>query len=934
MNAVVHAINAAGQAFAELALPMLIQSAVLILILLLIDLALRRRVRAVFRYWIWMLVLLKLLLPPSLCSPISFGTWFGDTLEAPTAVLDEALARPEQAVASAEQPQTLPTGSTSTINPIVQSFVPKAAPPITLVNQERASVPPPAAETPPASVATRLNIVPPTPPAPALTWQALCLLTWAAVALALLLLLLQRAWFVRGLVAQAQDAPPRLLAVLNDCRTRMRLTRPISLRVSPNAASPAVCGLLRPVILIPKSLAPKLQPRDMQAVLLHELAHVKRGDLWVNLIQTLLQIIYFYNPLFWLANLMIRRVREQAVDEAVLVAMGETARDYPETLLNVAKLAFRRRPALSLRLIGVVESKSALSGRIKHILTRPLPQSTKIGLLGLVAIVVVAAFLLPMAQAQRQDVNGSESRSALLPDCGVWLSDIDGQDLPVLDLASETIITLPQVKSDYVLTQTTSNRGVGDILYYYDRAKQLPKITFLRSAAFAGAPTSDETLTRTIIPSEIPWEATLTTGSKDRYETRITRADERGCAIHFRPFKDASASPKAILPHGITVEMVGVCEYPSAGKSWWRPDGSPLEEAPYDKRGAWVAPNDRGKSPFELALRVQGLPTGWNAGVQTPGSNASNSSDPPSKAGKRLPDLRWLMMEADPDRTTCTMRCDIAAPWQTIARSAPKLNAAEKTAEDGVRFTEIREGTPGWTSVTITGHAHEEDNVSIGDPKGLQRIVAVLKDGQIVETSLGWHTLEHGGAATAYFSQLSLAEVEEFRLQVRPLTRVDFENVSLRPGQKTEVKVRVKPYGGYPDPAEAEEEAALPLTRRTAKVMPVAEQEARRLNHSYVGTEHILLALARQENAISARVLANLGVDIDALRAEVNKLVRAGAEPVTRRTLPRTPRAKRVMQYAREEARSLNHDYLGTEHFLLGLTEESNSIAAQVLANL
>ena len=111
--------------------------------------------------------------------------------------------------------------------------------------------------------------------------------------------------------------------------------------------------------MVPQNLAPTLGSSHLRPVLLHELAHIRRGDLWINLVQTILQIIYFYNPLLWLANAVIRRIREQAVDEAVLVAMGASAPQYPQTLVDVAKLAFSR-PVLSLRLIGVVESKSRI----------------------------------------------------------------------------------------------------------------------------------------------------------------------------------------------------------------------------------------------------------------------------------------------------------------------------------------------------------------------------------------------------------------------------------------------------------------------------------------------------------------------------------------------------------------------------------------------
>ena len=142
----------------------------------------------------------------------------------------------------------------------------------------------------------------------------------------------------------------------------------------------------------------RLQGNELESVLLHELAHVKRGDLWLNLVQALLQVAYFYHPLLWAANAWIRRVREQAVDETVLAALGEEAEDYPRTLLSVSRLAFGQ-PALSLRLLGVVESRNALMNRIRHIASRPFPRTAKLGFTGCVLVVVIAVTLLPMASA-------------------------------------------------------------------------------------------------------------------------------------------------------------------------------------------------------------------------------------------------------------------------------------------------------------------------------------------------------------------------------------------------------------------------------------------------------------------------------------------------------------------------------------------------------
>jgi len=124
------------------------------------------------------------------------------------------------------------------------------------------------------------------------------------------------------------------------------------------------------------------------------------------------------------------------------------------------------------------------------------------------------------------------------------------------------------------------------------------------------------------------------------------------------------------------------------------------------------------------------------------------------------------------------------------------------------------------------------------------------------------------------------------------------------------------------------------FTERARKVMALANQEAQRLNHAYLGTEHILLGLGKEGAGAGANVLKNLDVDLRKVRLEVDKFVSSGPDAVSMGKLPQTPRAKKVIEYAIEEARSLNHNYIGTEHLLLGLLRESDGVAAQVLMNL
>ena len=124
------------------------------------------------------------------------------------------------------------------------------------------------------------------------------------------------------------------------------------------------------------------------------------------------------------------------------------------------------------------------------------------------------------------------------------------------------------------------------------------------------------------------------------------------------------------------------------------------------------------------------------------------------------------------------------------------------------------------------------------------------------------------------------------------------------------------------------------FTDRARKVMALANQEAQRFNHEYIGTEHVLLGLVKEGSGVGATVLKNLDVDIKKLRIEVEKQVKSGPDLVTMGKLPQTPRAKKVIEYAIEEARALNHNYVGTEHILLGLLRETEGIAAQILMNV
>src|SRR6476660_9814343 len=124
------------------------------------------------------------------------------------------------------------------------------------------------------------------------------------------------------------------------------------------------------------------------------------------------------------------------------------------------------------------------------------------------------------------------------------------------------------------------------------------------------------------------------------------------------------------------------------------------------------------------------------------------------------------------------------------------------------------------------------------------------------------------------------------------------------------------------------------FTERVRKVLAMAREEAARLHHEYVGTEHILLGLIREGEGVAAAVLQNLSVDLDEIQQKIEDTVKKGkAAAATGPDLPYTSRAKKVLELAMSEARELNHSYVGTEHLLLGLLREEKGIAAQVLTD-
>ena len=287
MEAFFSFLNRAGEVLAAWAGPMLLQSSLLFLLLLLLDSLLRKRIPAGVRYTLWLLFLVKLLLPPTLALPTGVGTLLPDRQET-------AFLRPQPISVEDPNPGRL------SLEPLLAVRLPQGS------------------HLPSTHQSPRPRTVSPAPPrreGPSLAWAGILLLGWAGGVLFLGFFLLSNLRRASRLLRGARPAPPALQKLARACASQVGLRRPFPLLLSGKAPSPFALGLFRPKVILPLKPALEIPSPRLRTVLLHEAIHIKRWDLPVNLLQGVIQVLYFFHPLLWFANRTLRRTREEAVDE-------------------------------------------------------------------------------------------------------------------------------------------------------------------------------------------------------------------------------------------------------------------------------------------------------------------------------------------------------------------------------------------------------------------------------------------------------------------------------------------------------------------------------------------------------------------------------------------------------------------------------------------
>lgn len=866
MNNLLTVINNIGRSFCNNATDMFIQSGILIVFLLMVDMLIRRRVRATFRYCIWMLVLIKLVLPPSLSLPTGIGYWSGDFLPSDSSVSKQISMPNESDILQVESDSS--TQTETVVSPVQTDQIKSYD-----INPERIS-------TIGTTVPVQVQGIDPV----TFTWQGIIFVLWLIGVVILFVLLIQRILFVRGLISQSGPVSKELNELLNQCRQKIGISRKTELRLITNIQSPAVCGLYKPIILIPTTLLKQLPREKLRTVIIHELAHLKREDLWINCVQTLLQIFYFYNPLVWFANLKIRRIREQAVDEMVLVVLGAEAKSYSNTLIDIAEMAFFKT-SLSLRLIGVVESKKALQGRIKHMLARPIPKNAKLGLFGLLIIIIAAAVLLPMAKGQFNEedvfdkntlikIDSESDYIGIVKEIGNTKSfsktyDVvfrkgekllvvaelykAGEPMQVLGakifdspvgaekLSSsfsfsktnksktatkhhgnvklgEQVFDIPEFKVDKFPSSTWWGWFNGDALRKstdrLGRDSEAMKVLFYYAGNFPDTnnkarfwiPASNTT------PVEASYAFVLKAIPLSRLEKLYVQpigsyqglggkliepdgftlgmadaiADEYKYEL-LRIVNDALVNTCiATLPNGVTVELLGICEYPTTGKRWWRPDGSLVTSDGFGDFNFndpyYIPENNEYTRVFAVKLGGKDfdeVKLSWNI-------NSLRSSfypDYEDENTKKLKPVQIIIAKFSKDVQfeDLTIRLAVGS-WKPVAsggdgRTTSSTN--DSITDRSVIFHEAvnKDGNLKLSATHLLGSDYD------------CRIVVYDNQGKLHEPLKRSNSGSEMRLCEGYFDNISPDQIKYIGLQARPYEWTTFKEVSLRPGVKTDVQI-------------------------------------------------------------------------------------------------------------------------------------------------
>ncbi|MFC1528553.1 M56 family metallopeptidase [Candidatus Latescibacterota bacterium] len=345
------------------------QVSILVAIIWIVD-RLSRRSSSVFRYWLWGIVLFRLLIPVNIAVPININQFIQNRMGIGIPSISEVLPLPK--ISDRLLLQRLP---------LTETGEPAAA----LSAREQAEQ---------TSAMTLFNITG---------------IFWFAIVVILSALIIARVLWVSLLLKKCTPvARHDLCSLVGRLTSEIGIPRPVGLYyMDINTVDiPAVIGIIRPRIFLPRKIADKWPLDDLEPILLHELAHVKRSDLIINWLQVIVQVVYFFHPLVWYANRRIRQVREDVCDDIAVNRIGTDCKRYTLSILRVMEETLKE-PIFGFIGIGFTERNSTLERRVKRIMSKNYKLNQKLTIISIVILMFIGitGILFSCEQSPLKEIN-------------------------------------------------------------------------------------------------------------------------------------------------------------------------------------------------------------------------------------------------------------------------------------------------------------------------------------------------------------------------------------------------------------------------------------------------------------------------------------------------------------------------------------------------
>lgn len=766
----IETINQIADKWFQWQIAMLWQVAVLIVIVAGVDFLIKKWVWPQVRYALWLLVLVKLVMPPTLTSSTSITAMIPSLAEK---TIQVQISKPVMTSQASVPEETIePVSPVAAVAEPVESFLNPAQSPAEPVLSETIA---------------QQSIVANTTESVSVSWKSFAFFVWLTGIVLLFAWLVMRLRRLRREQIREfsqENLPDRFDDILSASAKRLKLRRLPEVILTDKVSCPAVFGVFKPVLLMPADKIKNLTRQDAEHILLHELAHIKRGDLLVHAVYMFLQIAYWFNPLLWLIRKQVQNLRELCCDATVARHLKEKTSGYRETLLETARQLLAEPVDPGLGLLGLFESSNWLVDRLKWLEKRTWRNRPLRLAITFVLVVVMAGCILPMAKA-------AEFR---VPEkfVGHW----KGTSNIVVNWTKQRKMAIGiEIMADGKVEGQVGDSTLKDATF--QRKNKFITDLFQHSTLYMirgrleGAIIKAEDVNRKSIG------LLLTDVIDGRIEGGFHTSGQHfgnkktmvlsGTDIKLEKAFSRNVSKTnfaAVLPNGATVELVGVCEHPSVGGQWWGIDGAVLPEAPYNTTGDESTSHKEGYKYYEFALKLS-HPDTTSYYWMVPGSgHGSDTGSPHDKDGRAIHNLKAYAANLPKEQTTVNVRIGVtASQWQTVAAIKPA------DYEETIEVDEY--------SIAF-GNPYEKDdrtwlpvvhNFNRNKRLCATRLVAITKSDKIRNSSVSGSGGNKLNSLTYSFRGLRMEQIKEFQFQTRTYMWATFNNVSLKPGFKTDAKV-------------------------------------------------------------------------------------------------------------------------------------------------